>query len=204
MRYIIAVFLGGFCFSAMAVDCLQYRENPSLNIVHKIPKIKIVQPEEEFDLNLHGHVVSTMAESYSILTRTVFVKTGFCVSIESIDVVFGYDDFIINIDKNYQPDSCAYNAVLAHENKHVNEYKAVFDEFKDDFENALQVAVESVMPVFVEKKSQIDAVIEDFYKKIQSHPELVLLKQKINAAEEIRNKRIDQDEDGAELIKCFE
>jgi hypothetical protein len=31
-----------------------------------------------------------------------------------------------------------------------------------------------------------------------------LVKQKIKAAEEIRNKKIDQVEDGSGLMKCFE
>ena len=39
--------------------------------------------------------------------------------------------------------------------------------------------------------------------ELQSHPELVLIKQKIKAAEEIRNKKIDQNDDGSDLKKCF-
>ncbi|MBR5625207.1 MAG: hypothetical protein IKW67_00280 [Alphaproteobacteria bacterium] len=204
MRLSVVMFFVLISLPVNAVDCVKYKKNPIVNVTHIVPEKKIIQPDEDMDLQLHGHVMSTMAESYNISTAATFVKTGFCVSLESIDVGFGYNDFIVNIDRNYKPNSCAYNAVLAHENKHINEYLLVFDEFKDDFERALNVAANSVMPVFVEKKSQIDTVIEDFYQKIQNHPEIVLLKQKIRAAEEIRNKRIDQDEDGADLIKCFE
>ena len=39
--------------------------------------------------------------------------------------------------------------------------------------------------------------------KIQQHPDLILIKQKINAAQEIRNKRLDQNETGTELKSCF-
>ena len=39
--------------------------------------------------------------------------------------------------------------------------------------------------------------------EFQKHPEIILLKQKIKAAQEIRNKQIDQNESGAELDKCF-
>lgn len=48
----------------------------------------------------------------------------------------------------------------------------------------------------------IDLLLDDMYKKLEKHPEIVLLHQKINAAQEIRNKRIDQDEDNYELKMC--
>jgi hypothetical protein len=66
------------------------------------------------------------------------------------------------------------------------------------------VAADSVMPVFIEKKSDFDAAVEMLNQELQNHPELVLVTQKIKAAEEIRNKKIDQTENGADLMKCFE
>ena len=39
-------------------------------------------------------------------------------------------------------------------------------------------------------------------KSIQLHPELVVIKQKINAEQEIRNKKIDQNEDNSAIKNC--
>ena len=60
----------------------------------------------------------------------------------------------------------------------------------------------SVMPIFAPDIESIDSLLDDLYKKLENHPELVLLHQKIDAAQEIRNKRIDQDEDHNELKQC--
>ena len=40
--------------------------------------------------------------------------------------------------------------------------------------------------------------------ELQSHPDLIIIKQKIKAAEEIRNKKIDQNNNKNELEKCFD
>ena len=60
------------------------------------------------------------------------------------------------------------------------------------------------MPIFVKSKDDISLAIDKMNNELQSHPDLILIKQKIKAAEEIRNKKIDQVEDGSGLMKCFE
>ena len=60
------------------------------------------------------------------------------------------------------------------------------------------------MPIFVSDSEDIENAIEQLNKKMQSHPELILIKQKIKAAEEIRNKKIDQNDTGDALKKCIE
>ena len=59
------------------------------------------------------------------------------------------------------------------------------------------------MPVFALTRDDIDYVIEKMNYEMRDHPELILIKQKINAAQEIRNKRIDQNEDNHELKSCL-
>ena len=71
-----------------------------------------------------------------------------------------------------------------------------------DIKDSVFNAANSVMPVFVDSREKIDSVIENMNYKIQSHPEVVLIKQKINASQEIRNKRVDQNEDNSELNEC--
>ena len=60
------------------------------------------------------------------------------------------------------------------------------------------------MPIFIKTKSDVDLAVNKMNQELQSHPELVLIKQKIRAAQEIRNKKIDQIETGEDLFKCFE
>ena len=74
---------------------------------------------------------------------------------------------------------------------------------KSDIKDSVFNAANSVMPVFVRSRQDIESVIENMNYEIQSHPDVVLIKQKINAAQEIRNKRVDQNEDNSELKECF-
>jgi hypothetical protein len=60
------------------------------------------------------------------------------------------------------------------------------------------------MPVFVRTAAEIDATLDLLNENLQSHPELILMSQKIQAEQEIRNKRIDQHETGSHLKRCFD
>lgn len=189
------------CCPLSANDCLGYKNIP--RIVINVPDWtkRVVQPKEPMDL-WHGNVVATLQESYDIATEIRQVKGGFCIGLKSVNITMGFSDFVINIDIRHQPDSCQYNAVLAHEEKHLNTYLSVMDDFMVDLHKSVFAAADSVMPVFVESKDDFDDVIDKMNKELQNHPDLVLVKQKIKAAEEIRNKQIDQEEDYQELNKC--
>ena len=58
------------------------------------------------------------------------------------------------------------------------------------------------MPIYAKDIKTADLLLDELYKKIENHPELVLLNKKIDAAQEIRNRRIDQEEDNHELKAC--
>ena len=172
-------------------------------------------------VNAHGHhrgggskdlyraaaivdIVANMSQKTGIETELVFIKTGFCVILKSIDVEFGYNNFLVEIDKIYKENTCPFDAVMAHEKKHINTYLSVIDDFKSDLQNTFFTAADSVMPVFISKKSDFDNAIEVINQQIKNHPDLILTIQKIKAEEEIRNKKIDQLETGEDLLKCFE
>lgn len=199
---IFAVVL--LCGTGWADDCLQYKITPKITINQPDWTKTVVQPEESMELWNHGNVVASLVEKNQVVADVKFIKTGFCVILKEINVIYGYEDFLVKIDKSYVPDTCAYNAVLNHENKHIQTYLSVIDDNKTELHQTVFDAANSVMPIFVEKKSQVDAAIEQLNQAYQAYPGLVLIKQKINAAEEIKNKKIDQDEDGVELMNCFE
>lgn len=204
MKNLIGIFAFFVCFSALADDCIKYKKIPSVYISSPEWTKKVVQPEEEMDLELHGHVLASMIIGNSISADIVFIKKGFCVSISSVDMDFGYKEFLVQIDKNYIPNSCAYDAVMKHEQQHIDAYLSVMDDYRGDLQKAAFTAADSIMPVFVKTKSEINDVIEEFNDKFQNHPDLMLIKQKIMTEQEIRNQKIDQREDGTDLMKCFE
>jgi len=59
------------------------------------------------------------------------------------------------------------------------------------------------MAVFVRNEEDIDTALDTLNKNLQSHPDVILVKQKIRAAEEIRNKRVDENDDGTRLKQCM-
>jgi len=73
-----------------------------------------------------------------------------------------------------------------------------------DLHQVIYDAADSVMPMFIKSRDDVDMAIEKINNQLQNYPDLILIKQKIKAEEEIRNKRIDRYEDGTDLIKCFE
>ena len=201
-RLLVAIFVGLWCAGAGANDCMQYKKNPGVFINTPDWKKIVVQPKEPMNL-WHGNVVATFVDNYDFVTDVNPVDGGFCVGLKSVDSVVGYNNFDVQIDIRHIPNSCEYNAVLRHEDKHIKAYLSVVDDFKADLQQAMFVAADSIMPVFVKSKDDVDAVINMFNQEFQNHPDMIVVKQKIKAAEEIRNKQVDQMESGAELDKCF-
>ncbi len=202
-RFLGFLGLGLFSCSVMADDCVSYKITPKITVSSPAWMKEVVQPLEEMDL-WHGNVVATMVDNYDIIADITSIEDGFCVGIKQVDAEIGYSDFLVQVDIRHKPGTCSYDAVLSHEDQHIRQYLSVVDDFKADIHNALYNSANSVMPVFVSDASDIDGAIELLNDKLQSHPELILVKQKIKAAEEIRNKKIDQNDNGASLKKCFE
>lgn len=199
LGWIFAILVSG---QAVANDCLKFKKNPAVFVNLPDWEKVVVQPKTPMDF-WHGNVVATLVDNYDFVADVNPVDGGFCVGLKTVEALVGYSEFIVQIDMRHVPKSCSYNAVLKHEDKHIKSYLSVIDDFKPDLQQSMFVAADSVMPVFVKSKDDVDAVIDLFNMEFQKHPEIILLKQKIKAAQEIRNKQIDQNESGAELDKCF-
>ncbi|MBO4480436.1 MAG: hypothetical protein J5742_02305 [Alphaproteobacteria bacterium] len=187
---------------AFADDCIKYKNVPNINILNPSYTKSVTQPDEPMN-KLHGNVLATLVQDFDIVVDIVAKDTGYCVTLKKLDASIGYSNFEIKIDKSHIRGSCSYNAILGHEDKHINAYLSVMKDMMSDIKNSVFNATNSIMPVFVESREDIELVIEKMNNEIQSHPEVILLKQKINAAQEIRNKRVDQNEDNSELKRCF-
>lgn len=196
-----SLFLSG---PLLADDCLVYKNIPKIIVNEPDYTIEIVQPNTPMDL-WHGNVIATMVDNYDLITDVKPVKDGFCVVLKTVNSLFGYNDFRVNIDIHHTPNGCAYNAILEHEKKHINTYLEIIQEFKGDLQQSIFNAADSVMPVFIKSKQDVLLAVDKMNNELQSHPELVLVKQKIKAAEEIKNKNIDKSNYNTdELKKCFD
>lgn len=187
---------------SFANDCVKYKQTPSINVNSPIYKKNIIQSNEQMD-KFHGNVIATLVEDYDIAVDIFSTPGGYCVVLKSVDALIGYNDFSVKIDGSHKSGSCSYNAVLNHEDKHINAYLSVMDDLGMDINSSIFNAADSIMPIFVSSRDDIDFAVEEINYEMRQHPELILMKQKINAAQEIRNKRVDQNEDNHELKSCL-
>ncbi len=186
-----------------APDCTEEKIKPAIYLSAPNTNISVNQPDLEMDF-LHGNVVATMTDNYDITADVVAMGGGYCVVLRRVDAEIGYSDFTIQIDARHMPNSCTYNAVLAHENMHVDAYKQILDEMTGEIKDAVYTAADAIMPVWVADTYAADAVINNFNMQLQSHPDLILIKQKIAAAQEIKNKNIDTGDRGHGIRQCLE
>lgn len=206
MKFIglLCLFLGIVPVCANAYDdCLPYKLTPRVTLDVPVWSKQVVQPLRHMDL-LHGNVIATMVDNYDIAADITNIEDGYCVALKSVDAVVGYSDFLVQIDIRHRPDTCSYNAILSHEDQHIRAYLSVMDDFKKELIDSVYLAADSIPPIFVQNAADIDAAITELNAELQAHPDLILVKQKIKAAEEIRNKRVDQHDTGETLRKCFE
>ena len=204
MKFYAAIILAVLSGSAFAADdCLAYKMTPRIDITTPQWTKTVVQPLAPMDL-LHGNVIATLVDNYDITADITSIEDGFCVALKHVGATIGYSEFDVHIDVRHTPNSCAYDAILSHEDEHIRAYLSVIDDLSTDMHTAVYSAADSVMPVFVATEYDIDAAIDELNARMQSHPDVVLMRQKIRAAEEIRNKHVDTADRGAALKKCFD
>lgn len=190
-------------FSVNADDCISYKITPKIVVNTPNWTKKIVSSTEPMDL-LHGNVVATLINDYDIISDVISVPGGYCVGLKSVEAMVGYSDFLVKIDNRHTPKSCSYDAIVNHENKHIDAYLLVIKNYKKDIYDSLYSAADTIIPIFVKNPDEINDAISKINNELQSHPNIVLTIQKIHAAEEIENKLIDQQENYYELKKCLE
>lgn len=186
-----------------ADDCLDYKLRPRITIAVPDWRKEVVQPLQHMDL-LHGDVIATLVDNYDIVGDVTSIEDGFCVALKGVDATVGYSDFLVQIDIRHTPESCSYNAILSHEDEHIRAYLSIMEDYKAEFQSAIYSAADSIMPIFVRDQADIDSALDKLNSQLQSHPDLVLIKQKLKADEEIKNKRVDMRDDGAALRHCLE
>ena len=197
--FLLLFFIPCFTF---ADDCLDYKLTPKITVKTPIWTKSVVQPLKSMDV-LHGDVIATLVDEFEITTDLTSIEDGFCVALKNIDVTIGYSDFLVQIDKSHKPDSCSYNAILQHEDEHIRAYLSVIENNTDMFKKSIESAANSIVPVFIKNESDIESALDTLNNELQNHPDIILLKQRIKADEEIKNKYVDINDTGETLKKCF-
>ena len=195
--YLLSIIL--FAHSAKA--CIQHKQTPVINFSLPAYTIKV----ERIDLggNLHGMVSARFQESYTITVDAVPVRGGgYCVALTAVDARAGYTEFIIKIDKRYASGSCEYEIIMAHEMRHVNAYIDTISNFSDALASTIFNAANSVKPRKLCSGCDIDEIIDTMKYEIFSHPEMTLLRQRINATIEFKNRQIDAGHDHTQIARC--
>lgn len=187
---------------SFAHNCIAYKATPVIELDNPRYEKNIVFSAQTMNM-IHGHVEANLVNNYDVVVEMLPTDGGYCVVLKEIDALFGFDKFDIEIDKEHELNLCTYNAVLNHEEKHINVYLNIIEDFKSEIHDSLFSAADSVMPIFIEKESDIEYAFNKMNQEFSSHPDLLLVSQKVNAAQEIRNKQIDQNENNSELYSCY-
>jgi len=202
-------FLICVCYSlftihySLADDCTQFKVTPNVVVGTPAWTKSVGQPAEPMNL-LHGNVVATLVEGYNLQTQAVPVAGGYCVLLSGVDAVVGYSDFLIQIDERHEVGSCAYNATLNHEYEHIRSHLGTIDASRADIKSAVTRAANSIMPVFVPADGNLDAALDTMQAAMQNHPDIILMKQKIAAVQEINDHAVDQRDNGSRIKACMD
>ena len=184
--------------------CVIYKTKPNVQINKPDWVKKVGQPLKVMDF-YHGNVVATLVDEYDIIVNIDELpnRDGFCVGVKTINAVIGYSDFLIKIDMRHAMNTCSYKTVLEHEGEHIKAYLSVIDDFQDDLKDSVYSAANSIMPIHVKNEGDISSAIDEINYKLQNHPDLILVKQKISSAEELRNTKVDEENKHyEELANC--
>lgn len=197
--FLLFILIPNFTF---ADDCLDYKLTPNITIKSPTWTKSVVQPLKSMDV-LHGDVIATLVDEFEITTDLTSIEDGFCVALKKIDVTIGYSDFLVQIDKSHNINTCSYNAILQHEDEHIRAYLSVIEDNQEMFKKSIENAADSIVPIFIKNEKDIEYAIDKLNNELQNHPDIILLKQQIKAGEEIRNKYVDINDTGETLRKCF-
>ena len=184
-----------------ANDCTGFKTIPPVNITIPEHEIFIAQPDGFSDL-LHGRVLATFSEQFEISYGVGEANGGWCLFIERIDATMGYTEFTVEIDQRHIKGSCEYDAILEHEFEHVAAHLSVITDEKPRIKQAVTNAAASILPVLIEYQSQIEGAMDRLEKHLQERPEIRLMRQKLAAEREIRNRKIDLEDRGWRIERC--
>lgn len=85
-------------------------------------------------------------------------RKNICVQLEQVDVYMGYGDIVVYVDNNYQRGSCMFDAILRHENTHVNIYQTFLAHYADYLKKSVEYVAKKQAPVWVGSTKEAEQV----------------------------------------------
>lgn len=74
-------------------------------------------------------------------------NSAYCARVTAVEAELGYDDLRIYIARRFQPGSCAYESINAHELTHVAVFRDALERFYPRLQHRLERAAQSLDPV---------------------------------------------------------
>jgi len=200
--FFYSLILPCFCsLPAWANDCQRFRGAPLVRVREPDFSVSVESPKEEMNL-LHGKVIATFSEEYEIDYNAEWDGDGWCLYIDRITAVVGYTGFVIQIDRRHKFDSCEWHATKAHEDEHIRAHLSAVSENKDEIKQSVREAAAAILPLFVENESDLEIKMNEMQDELAGQPQIKILMQKLDAEQEIRNKKVDLGDKGWRINEC--
>ncbi|MDR0804065.1 MAG: hypothetical protein LBO08_03195 [Rickettsiales bacterium] len=204
-RIICALFVPLVYFTLIPAfaenDCSEFKISPEINMTAPQYSEKIERGDLSGDV-MHGNIQASYIEKFGLSAASAPFGDGFCVVLRGLDIELGYTDFLIKIDKSHEPGSCEYNMVLKHEQEHRTVYLSVLDGKKAEIKKTLASAADMIAPAYVARFDDINGALDKMQRDLQENPNIILIKQTIDADTEVANKKIDTRGDSLRMLKC--
>ena len=191
------------CFvgsGAVAGPCDNYKKNIDIKIQKSKWKINVHSSDDDLWPRA-GYVV---VKPYSLIEPNIgyaFNGKFYCVYLDDVNVTVGFQDFDVYIDKKYQKDSCEYNAVLKHENHHIDDSENALDNIFDELNSVFKNVVNNIEPIYVENADDVPYAFEKIQDKITKDNDIVKLVEKFKKQTTQDADNLDNAPDD-ELEKC--
>lgn len=182
--------------------CSKYKYDTDVNVVNSTEYNPIIKFSDENMVGRMGETAYNTTYAAKILSITIPVKNGYCISLRSVDVDINVPKFTITVDKRLKSSKCAYDIVLSHEQDHVNVNKNVINDNLDNIKKAVKKAADTIKPVFVSKQDEKTDIQLQIQKQIESSEYVKYVKQKIEKEMNEKNDDIDTRGDSFDIWNC--
>ncbi|MCL2369439.1 MAG: hypothetical protein FWC83_02070 [Alphaproteobacteria bacterium] len=187
-------------YALWANICISHKQTPGVSFGSPEWSMRIEMADLGGDF--HGIVEARLSEQIILSKQSIVVPGGRCVSLVSVDAVIGFSEFVVKIDESYTPGTCEFDVIMNHEQEHIRANLSVMQNMSEEWRRALELASNSVMPIFVPAAQSPDHADEVFIRAIQSHPSIVLVRQRTESEKDFRNRQVDMRDDHRRLRAC--
>ncbi len=93
---------------------------------------------------------------------------SYCARVQSLSARIGYDPITVYVANEFQKGTCAFQAVLSHEQKHIDVNRALLNEYGPKIQSRLAAFLKTQGMFIVPNKDYADKLLRERVKKIVS------------------------------------